>query len=72
MPEADGKAAEGKVVAKKTTTTCIKGNHMKKVTAVEPKCPAGYQKKQPTDLFSLCHWHPVKYFSGTLTLVSGW
>lgn len=29
---------------KKTTITCFKGNMMKKVTAVKPKCPAGYKK----------------------------
>ena len=31
--------------AKKTTITCIKGKLTKKVTAVNPKCPAGYKKK---------------------------
>ncbi len=30
---------------KKTTTTCIKGKLTKKITAVKPKCPAGYKKK---------------------------
>jgi len=30
---------------KKTTITCIKGKLTKKVTAVNPKCPAGYKKK---------------------------
>ena len=30
---------------KKTTITCIKGKVTKKVTAVKPKCPAGYRKK---------------------------
>lgn len=30
---------------KKTTITCIKGKLTKKVTALKPKCPAGYQKK---------------------------
>jgi hypothetical protein len=29
----------------KTTITCIKGKLSKKVTAVSPKCPAGYKKK---------------------------
>ena len=33
------------VVAKKTTITCVKGKTTKKVTAVKPKCPAGYKKK---------------------------
>ena len=31
--------------AKKTTITCAKGKLTKKVTAVAPKCPAGYKKK---------------------------
>jgi len=31
--------------AKATTITCIKGKVSKKVTAVSPKCPAGYKKK---------------------------
>jgi len=30
---------------KKTTLTCIKGKVTKKVTAISPKCPAGYKKK---------------------------
>jgi hypothetical protein len=34
-----------KVVAKKTTITCVKGKTTKKVTAVNPKCPTGYKKK---------------------------
>ena len=29
----------------KTTVTCIKGKVIKKVTAVNPKCPSGYKKK---------------------------
>ena len=29
----------------KKTITCIKGKITKKVTAVNPKCPAGYKKK---------------------------
>lgn len=31
--------------SKKTTITCIKGKTIKKVSAVKPKCPAGYKKK---------------------------
>lgn len=31
--------------AKKITITCVKGKVIKKVTAVAPKCPAGYKKK---------------------------
>jgi len=33
------------VAAKKITITCVKGKSVKKVTAVAPKCPAGYKKK---------------------------
>ena len=33
------------VTAKKTTITCVKGKTVKKVTAVNPKCPTGYKKK---------------------------
>ena len=32
-------------LGKKTTITCIKGKVTKKVTAISPKCPAGYRKK---------------------------
>lgn len=35
----------GSGVAKATTITCIKGKVTKKITAVNPKCPAGYKKK---------------------------
>lgn len=31
---------------KKTTITCVKGTLTKKVTAVKPKCPAGYKVKK--------------------------
>jgi hypothetical protein len=31
--------------AKKTVIVCVKGKTVKKVTAVNPKCPAGYKKK---------------------------
>jgi hypothetical protein len=34
-----------KPVVKKLTITCVKGKVVKKVTAVNPKCPAGYKKK---------------------------
>jgi hypothetical protein len=34
-----------KAAAKKTTITCVKGKTIKKVTAVNPKCPSGYKKK---------------------------
>ena len=32
-------------VVKATTITCVKGKTIKKVTAVNPKCPTGYKKK---------------------------
>lgn len=32
-------------VAKATTISCLKGNVIKKVTAVKPTCPTGYKKK---------------------------
>ena len=37
--------ASAKPVVKSTTVTCIKGKSSKKVTAVNPKCPAGWKKK---------------------------
>ena len=37
--------AAPKPVVKATTITCVKGKTTKKVTAVNPKCPAGYKKK---------------------------
>jgi hypothetical protein len=42
---ADKAAVDKAAVAKKITITCIKGKLTKKVTAVKPKCPAGYKKK---------------------------
>jgi hypothetical protein len=36
---------EVRQIAKKTTITCVKGKVLKKVSAVNPKCPAGYKKK---------------------------
>jgi hypothetical protein len=38
-------AVTSRNVAKKITITCTKGKTIKKVTAVNPKCPAGYKKK---------------------------
>ena len=37
--------AAAPAATKKTTITCVKGKLTKKVTAVGPKCPAGYKKK---------------------------
>ena len=42
--EADAKAALA-AASKKTTISCIKGKLIKKVTGINPKCPAGYKKK---------------------------
>jgi DNA-binding XRE family transcriptional regulator len=39
-------AAKAAVINKKTIITCIKGKLTKKVTAVKPKCPAGYKVKK--------------------------
>ena len=36
---------ENQRMNKRTTITCVKGKLTKKVTAVKPKCPTGYQKK---------------------------
>jgi hypothetical protein len=33
------------VPPKKISITCTKGKTVKKVTAIKPKCPAGYKKK---------------------------
>lgn len=33
------------VPVKKTTISCIKGKTLKKITALKPKCPAGFKKK---------------------------
>jgi hypothetical protein len=38
-------AAPQKSPVKKSTIICLKGKTTKKVTAVNPKCPAGYKKK---------------------------
>jgi hypothetical protein len=44
---ADVKVAADKIVAvKKSSITCVKGKVTKKVTAVSPKCPAGYKVKK--------------------------
>jgi hypothetical protein len=44
-PTISVKLSQAKAPAKKTTITCVKGKLTKKVTAVGPKCPAGYKKK---------------------------
>jgi len=37
--------ASGSNAKQKTSITCVKGKVLKNVTAVSPKCPAGYKKK---------------------------
>ena len=44
-PTISVKLSQAKAPAAKTTITCAKGKLTKKVTAVGPKCPAGYKKK---------------------------
>jgi hypothetical protein len=39
-------AAAKAAANKKTTITCVKGKLVKKVTAIKPKCPAGYNVKK--------------------------
>jgi hypothetical protein len=43
--KANQEAAAKAALVKKVTITCVKGKTVKKVTAVKPKCPAGYKKK---------------------------
>jgi len=38
-------ATSEKIIAQKTTITCVNGKLTKKVTSVKPVCPAGYKKK---------------------------
>ena len=44
--EAERKEQQKSAAAKKTTITCIKGKLTKKVTQINPKCPAGYKVKK--------------------------
>ena len=43
--KAKQEAAAKAAAQKKTTITCVKGKLIKKVTAIKPKCPAGYKKR---------------------------
>jgi hypothetical protein len=43
--KAKQEAAAKAAALKKTTITCVKGKVNKNVTAIKPKCPAGYRKK---------------------------
>ena len=36
---------DSKTIAKSKTITCVKGKLIKKVTALNPKCPVGYKVK---------------------------
>jgi len=44
-PTISVKLSQAKAPAKKTTITCVKGKLSKKITAIGPKCPAGYRNK---------------------------
>jgi hypothetical protein len=44
--KAKQEAATKAAAKKKTTITCVKGKTIKKLTAVKPKCPAGYYIKK--------------------------
>ena len=44
-PSPTPSAGTNPVTSKKFTITCVKGKTVKKVTAVNPKCPTGYKKK---------------------------
>jgi FKBP-type peptidyl-prolyl cis-trans isomerase len=44
--KAKQEAAAKAAAVKKTTITCVKGKLTKKVTAIKPKCPAGYKVKK--------------------------
>jgi hypothetical protein len=44
-PTPTASATKSPIAVVKKTITCIKGKVTKKVTAVSPKCPAGYKKK---------------------------
>ena len=39
------KPSISKSASKVTSITCVKGKNIKKVTAINPKCPAGYKKR---------------------------
>ena len=43
-----GIAATASAAAKKSTITCYKGTIVKSITALSPKCPAGFTTKKPT------------------------
>lgn len=43
--KAEAEARAKAAAAKKVTITCVKGKVIKKVTAINPKCPVGYTRK---------------------------
>jgi hypothetical protein len=45
LPSLSDIVDETNAATKKTTIACVKGKLTKKVTAVKPKCPAGFKKK---------------------------
>lgn len=45
LPAIASPTVSPKTVAKTITINCIKGKLIKKVTAINPKCPSGYKKK---------------------------
>jgi predicted GTPase len=42
--EAEAKS-KAEATRKKTTITCTRGKIVKKITAINPKCPKGYKKR---------------------------
>jgi hypothetical protein len=45
IPTASASVTPATSAAKKSTITCMKGKTLKKVTALNPKCPAGFKKR---------------------------
>ena len=45
MPASTASPSPSPINLKKFTIVCVKGKQTKKITAVNPKCPAGYKKK---------------------------
>jgi len=42
--KAEAEAKARAALSKKTTITCVKGKKIKKVAAINPKCPVGYKR----------------------------
>lgn len=45
-PTPSATATPKPIAVKKSTITCVKGKTVKKVTAIKPTCPSGYNKKE--------------------------